>query len=539
MEDNDKVCEGSTLTVKELKELKKKIIDSLAVDRHQLLIKFPFMGNLLLRMELVPVRDKRCLTMSTDGVHIYVSTSFYSKLSTQERIFVLAHELFHCVLLHLTRCQTRIPEIYNIASDMEVNYCLSQQGSDMAPPKDLCYPPKSMQGKSAEVIYEWLMRKFKQQKKNGQKMQIPNGSYGPGSNSKGQNGSSSGSCGRGRSNQGQMSDDESYDDDYYGRSERDPNQCNGQGKNGKDTGNLEGQFDNHKFESDLDEQNGNQGNGSQGDGDADGDGNGNQNGQPNGGKGGGGKKGNKEVSDEYGTVGYDPDFTPHISKDFADKMREAVIAEAQRCQRTQGHLPAGLEGLLDKMPKPEIPWQDHLAAFVSGCFGDKRRWTPPARRHIYNEMYFQSRRSEKIKVAVIVDTSGSCWGDLNKFFSEMNSLLKTFGSYEMTVIQCDAAVQDITKYSDENPFPIDDPKAIDISGCGGSDFRPAFKALRDEGIEADVDCVLTFTDGYIDYPDHAPTKPLLIILTKDGNKECASYGKKIVFKNNSYDDEAM
>ena len=521
MEDNEKVCEGSTLTVKELKELKQKIIDSLAVDRHQLLIRFPFIGNLLLRLELIPVRDKRVLTACTDGSKIYFSTSFYSKLSTQERIFVLAHELMHCVLMHLTRCQTRIPEIYNIASDMEVNYCLSQQGNDLTPPKDLCYPPKSMQGKSAEVIYEWLMRKFKQQKKAGKQMQIPNGSYSQKGNSKS------------HSNSG-MSDDETYDDGYYGRSDRDPNQCNGMGKNGKDTGNLEGQFDNHKFEGDLNEKNDNKDGQGQGNGQ---DSNGNASGKSNGS--GGGQKGNKEVSDEYGTVGYDPDYTPHISKDFADRMREAVIAEAQRCQRTQGHLPAGLEGILDKMPKPEIPWQDHLAAFVSGCFGDKRRWLPPARRHIYNEMYFQSRRSEKIKVAVIVDTSGSCWGDLNKFFSEMNSLLKTFGSYEMTVIQCDAAVKDITKYSDENPFPIDDPKAIDISGCGGSDFRPAFKALRTEGIEADVDCVVVFTDGFIDFPENPPTKPLLIILTKDGNKECTSYGKKIVFKNNSYDDEAM
>ena len=510
-EDNEKVCEGSTLTVAELKELKKKIVESLAIDRQQLLIKFPFIGNLLLRMELVPVRDKRCLTACTDGSRVYFNVSFYSKLSTKERWFVLAHELFHCVLMHLTRCQTRIPDIYNIASDMEVNYCLSQQGSDMTPPKNLCYPPKSMQGKSAEVIYEWLTRKFKQQKKSGKPMQIPNGNYGKNSND---------SSGR----HGQQNDDESYDDnDYYGNSTRDPNQCNGQGVNGKDSGNLEGQFDNHKFDSDLD---------SESDSSA-GSGNGNESGQ----SGKGGKTGNKEISDEYGTVGYDPDFTPSISKDFADRMREAVIAEAQRCQRTQGRLPAGLEGILESLPKPEIPWQDHLATFVCSCFGDKRRWCPPSRRHLYNEIYFQSRRSEKIKVAVLVDTSGSCWGDLSKFFSEMNSLLKTFGSYEMTVIQCDAAVHSIVKYSEENPFPIDDPKAIEVEGCGGSDFRPGFKEMREKGIENDVDCIIVFTDGYIYMPTYPPSKPCLIILTKDGNKECCSWGKKIVFKDDSYYDK--
>ena len=94
-EDNEKVCEGSTLTVAELKELKKKIAESLAIDRQQLLIKFPFIGNLLLRMELVPVRDKRCLTASTDGNHVYFNVSFYSKLSTQFSI-ILSHLLWDC-----------------------------------------------------------------------------------------------------------------------------------------------------------------------------------------------------------------------------------------------------------------------------------------------------------------------------------------------------------------------------------------------------------------------------------------------------------
>lgn len=477
MEDDKKVCGGSTLTINELKSLKKKICESLSYDRHQLLCQFPFIGNLLMRMELVPVRDRRCMTAATDGATIYFNISFYSKLSTQEREFVLAHELFHCVLLHLTRCQTRIPDVYNIASDMEVNYCLSQQGGDMLPPKNLCFPPKSMQGKSAEVIYEWLMRKFKQQKKNGKCPSSP-----------------SDAC------------DEQYDES------RSSKQCMGQDKNGESSGNLEGQFDNHTFDSELDKS---------------------ENAKPASDEDRGCNE-TGEVSDEYGIVGYDPDFTPRISKDFADKMREAVIAEAQRCQRTQGHLPAGLDAILKSLPKPEVSWQDHLAAFVSSSYGDKRKWCPPNRRHLYEEIYFQSRRSEKIKVAVLVDTSGSCWGDLSKFFSEINSLLKTFGSYEMTVVQCDADVHSVIKYDNETPFPIDDPKSIDITGCGGSDFRPGFKRMLQDGIENDVDCIIAFTDGYINFPTYPPSKPILIILTNDGNRECCSWGKKIVFKDNSY-----
>ena len=192
------------------------------------------------------------------------------------------------------------------------------------------------------------------------------------------------------------------------------------------------------------------------------------------------------------------------------------------------------EGILKKLPKPEINWRDELAAYVCSIPGGKHVWLPPNRRHVYNELYFQSRRSQKVRIAVLVDTSGSCWGDLSKFFTELNSLLKTYNSYEMTVIQCDAAVQDITKYSDENPFPIDNPKAIEVNGCGGSDFCPAFKAMREEGIETDVDAIICLTDGYIDVPKYPPSKPILWILTKDGNKELCDYGKKIVFNDDSY-----
>lgn len=497
---------GKELTPEELKKLKDQVIESLSIDRHTLLCRFPFMGNLLLRMDLVPVRDLRVRTACTDGSKIYIDLDFYMRLSNQERVFVLAHELMHAVLMHLVRCQTRIPDVYNVAADMEVNYCLAKQSTngDLVCPQGLCFPPKSMQGKSAEVIYEWLMRKFKRQKKNGQEMKIPNGNP----------------------KDAQMG---GFPSGGGGDSEDDDGDANtGSGENGSKTGNLEGQFDNHKFDSDLDEQSNKTGGGS---------GSGKKGSTRGSGDGSNGDDDDDGVTDQWGKVGFDPDYKPTIAKDFADKMREAVIAEAQRSQRTQGHLPAGLEGIIDALPRPEINWREELSMFVTSSFGDKRAWLPPQRRHVYNEMYFQSRRCEKIKVAAIIDTSGSCWGDLNKFFAEMNGLLKTFGRYELTIVQCDADVQDVTKYDDENPFPIDDPKAIEVNGCGGSDFRPAFKKLREDGIENDVDCIVVLTDGVIDFPQYPPSKPVLIILTKDGNKECCPWGKKIVFKEHSVDSE--
>ena len=451
----------NSLTEEELSKIKAKVLESLHWDRQYVLVKFPFFGNIMLKMNLVPVRDKRIRTASTDGKRIFFDVDFYTRLKNEERIFVLAHEVVHCVLMHLVRRQTRIPELYNIAADMETNRLLKLQtiNGDLLSPPNLYYPPKSMEGKSAEVIYEWLVR-------NKKKKNLANTS-----------------CNDNSSNDEQSND------------QSDGNEHSSRNQDGNSKKELVGQFDDHDFnDSKKDEKQG-------------------------------------KVYDQWGEVGFDKDYCPKVADDFADRMREQIITEMQRCsQMGRGKMPVGIESMLNEFLKPEISWKELMQQFVCSCFGDKRRWLPPARRHVHNEMYFQSRRTEKIKVAVIVDTSGSCWDDLSKFFSEINSLLKSFGDYEVHVIQCDAAVHDIKKYDNSDPFPIDDPTAIDIKGCGGSDFTPACKAIQKNGIENEVDCIIFFTDGEIGFPQYPLSKPSLIILTKDGNQNCCSWGRKIRFK---------
>ena len=83
----------TTITEEELKELKKKSVEILSGARRALLLKYPFIGSLLMRMNLVPVRDMRVRTACTDGESVYFDIDFLSRLSTEEQIFVLGHEL--------------------------------------------------------------------------------------------------------------------------------------------------------------------------------------------------------------------------------------------------------------------------------------------------------------------------------------------------------------------------------------------------------------------------------------------------------------
>ena len=91
-------------TTNQEEERRKAIcLEQLAQDRQQLLVKWPFIGSIIMRLELIPVRDDRLETASTNGDSIFVDIDFYAKLTREQRQFVLAHEVWHCVLLHFAR----------------------------------------------------------------------------------------------------------------------------------------------------------------------------------------------------------------------------------------------------------------------------------------------------------------------------------------------------------------------------------------------------------------------------------------------------
>ena len=515
----------------ELKTLKENVKKSLDIDRHTLVMKFPFIGGISLKMNLIPVRDALCPTACTDGKNIYFDCAFYTDLAPKERVFVLAHEIWHCVMLHLARRQTRDPMLFNIATDMEVNHLLKLNSKDgiLEPPKEVLMPPPGMEKKSAEELYDWLLKQMKKMKRKSGGMPMSGSGSSNQQNFSSSSGSSSGKGQKQKSN-GSYNPNQSYDDQF----DDDDDGASGSGglskqirdalsgKTGKDTGKLEGQFDKHKYKDDPAE--GNQSQKDKDDGESDGSSDGDGEGSSSKGKSGG--NGGPTRKDKYGEVGRDDDFQPQVADDFAEEMRETVIAQAQQCQRQQGTLPAGIEELLKKLDKPEFDWKEILARFVTTCYNGSRRWLPPNRRHVYNETYFQSRRTERLKVAVAIDTSGSCIGDLPKFFGELKGLLDSFGGYDLDLIQCDAAVDSYEHYDENNPLELD--KEIKWSGGGGTSFQPPFKYIEDNGLTPD--CFLYLTDGYGDAPEDPPNYPVLWVLTSDGSEDFCDWGQKMKFK---------
>lgn len=70
----------------------------------------------------------RVSTQATDGKSIFINPQFTYNLDLTGKVFVMAHEIMHCVLNHLRRGKGHDPEKSNIAADYEVNITLEELG---------------------------------------------------------------------------------------------------------------------------------------------------------------------------------------------------------------------------------------------------------------------------------------------------------------------------------------------------------------------------------------------------------------------------
>jgi len=138
--------------------LKQKVCEQAEADRGRLLLRQPFIGSLIMRMDIIAVCDYRLPTAATDGSNIYLDCNFYSQLDGEERIFLLAHEVWHCVFLHFVRRQNRDMQRWNIAADLEIQFAMDRE--IMKNPCPLPYRP-SWTELNAEEIYDRILPKDK------------------------------------------------------------------------------------------------------------------------------------------------------------------------------------------------------------------------------------------------------------------------------------------------------------------------------------------------------------------------------------------
>lgn len=102
--------------------------EKLAAARVRMLFKQPFFGNIACRLQLVEVTDGWCPTAATDGRHFYYNPDFVMRLDFDETVFLVGHEVGHCVYEHFLRRAGRDPKIWNMAGDYKINAMLVREG---------------------------------------------------------------------------------------------------------------------------------------------------------------------------------------------------------------------------------------------------------------------------------------------------------------------------------------------------------------------------------------------------------------------------
>ena len=139
-----------------------KVLEQLTRARISLLLQQPFWGTLATRLILRDATDEGwCPTAATDGRNFYYNREFIKKLTRQETIFLVAHEVEHCVYDHMSRRGSRKPKLWNAAADFVINLELHEHGVGKIPdPKtsgiQACFDPK-YKGMFAEEVYEQLL----------------------------------------------------------------------------------------------------------------------------------------------------------------------------------------------------------------------------------------------------------------------------------------------------------------------------------------------------------------------------------------------
>lgn len=98
-------------------------IDSI---KNRLLVKYPAFGAIIANVKFEESNSEE--TAATDGELIYYNPTFIEGLTSDEQVFLLAHEVCHIAFDHIFRSEGKDHTIWNMATDSVINALLIKDG---------------------------------------------------------------------------------------------------------------------------------------------------------------------------------------------------------------------------------------------------------------------------------------------------------------------------------------------------------------------------------------------------------------------------
>jgi len=185
-----------------------------------------------------------------------------------------------------------------------------------------------------------------------------------------------------------------------------------------------------------------------------------------------------------------------------------VIQSANDCRR-HGKLPGNIERMIAKITRDENDWRARLQRFAQQFAPIEPSWNRFNRRWVSQGVYLPGLNGTRMgTMVVVIDDSGSINETVLAAFTAETAAARAAAHPQKTyVLTCDARVNHTAVFDEY------DELKIESHGGGGTDFRPPFKWLSEQGVEPD--CLIYLTDGYGRFPDTPAAFPVLWCMTSD------------------------
>lgn len=192
--------------------------------------------------------------------------------------------------------------------------------------------------------------------------------------------------------------------------------------------------------------------------------------------------------------------------DLADEWKIATVQAATAAQQA-GKLPGDLKRFITDLLNPKTDWRTQLRRFVTEVSNGDYSWTRPQRKMLAHGFYMPSLYSERMgEIVVAVDTSGSITQHmLNVFQAEIQAIRDAVSPQMTRIIYCDARVNHVDE------FTAEDLLEMKMHGGGGTDFRPPFDLVEEEGWNPAA--FIYLTDGYGPFPQLPAPNPTMWCMT--------------------------
>lgn len=209
------------------------------------------------------------------------------------------------------------------------------------------------------------------------------------------------------------------------------------------------------------------------------------------------------TADGSGATGTFDSAGPEGSAEAGESAREwqEYAQEALRAASSAGKLPQHLRRVITESLAGKADWRALLRRFMTDQVRVRSTWSKRNKR--FPDIYMPGRQRDGMGALVVgVDTSGSVSPEvLARFGAEISAIAADVEPSVIHVVYCDADVNHVESFEHGEEIKLEP------HGGGGTDFRPVFEYVANEGLRPE--CLIYLTDMCGRFPDVEPEYPVL------------------------------